>query len=482
MKEQDLFNKLKTTKLHTILKHNFKRLSFIVLACFISISLFGQEPTGVWSGVLKLPGKELRIAFTITEKDGVYTSTMDSPDQGAKGIPVTKTTYKNSQLLLEIPAGRIQYKASINNEGLLEGTFSQAGHDFPLTLNKGTVKKKTTARPQEPTKPHAYISEDIRFENTKDNISLAGTLTMPKTGSRFPAVILISGSGPQNRDEELLGHKPFLILADHLTRNGFAVLRYDDRGVAQSGGSFKTATSADFATDARAAIEYLKSRKEIDAKKIGFIGHSEGGLIAPMVAAETEDVAFIVMLGGPGIRGDKIILLQQELIAKVSGSKESDIKKKKELNAKLFNMVVRSKNDAKLKLDIENCLADALKDMPDEKREAFIARQVSQVTSPWMKYFLKREPSESLVNVQCPVLALNGEKDLQVPSKVNLDAIKYSLDKAKNKNYVVKELAGLNHLFQECETGLPTEYAVIEQTFSPVALNEISDWLRRQVR
>lgn len=224
-------------------------------------------------------------------------------------------------------------------ENAFEGTFNQGGMQISLKLTRDTVEKPKLNRPQEPRAPHPYYSEEVTFQNEKADITLAGTLTMPEKEGNYPAVILITGSGPQDRNEELVGHKPFLVIADHLTKNGVAVLRHDDRGFGKSTGDFSAATSADLATDVKSALEYLKTRKEIDSNKIGLIGHSEGGLIAPMVAVSSNDVNFIVLLAGTGIRGDKLLLMQQELIARASGNLEDKIQKAKTKNEDVFDIV-----------------------------------------------------------------------------------------------------------------------------------------------
>lgn len=343
-------------------------------------------------------------------------------------------------------------------------------------------------RPQEPQKPYSYYSEDVIFENKQEEIHLAGTLTLPQKDGVFPAVILISGSGPQNRDEELAGHKPFLVLSDYLTKNGFAVLRYDDRGTALSEGDFNNATSADLATDVESALAYLKTRKEINHQKIGLIGHSEGGLIAPLVAADSKDVAFIIMLGGPGIPGDKILLIQQRLIAQVSGTGEKEIKATEKMNRKIFDLVKTNTNTSDLKTDLRINLELFLSDNPNFKipdgmtNDEFINLQIKTYGTPWMQYFMKYAPVPTLKKVRVPVLALNGEKDLQITPKENLRAIKKAFRKAKNKNVTIKELPRLNHLFQESNTGSPYEYQLIEQTYSPIMLEEVLNWLNVQTK
>ncbi|WP_047245219.1 alpha/beta hydrolase family protein [Maribacter thermophilus] len=456
---------------------------FITFLATLNIS--AQDITGQWNGVLKAQGIELRLVFNVTKTDNGYTSTMDSPDQGAKGIPVTRTTFEEPTLTFAVDHIQMEYQGTLKEE-VIVGTFKQMGQEFPLNLSRKAVEKEAVKRPQEPIKPYPYHSEEVTFQNTKAGISLAGTLTLPKKEGVFPAVVLISGSGPQNRDEELLEHKPFLVISDYFTKNGIAVLRFDDRGVAASTGDFKTATSADFATDVESALAYLKTRKEIDQNNMGLVGHSEGGIIAPMVASRSKDVAFIVLLAGTGIPGDQLLLLQQERIARANGVSESDIKKAKETNATLFTMVVTANDMDKLKTELTHSITEAMKNEKSTEttnrtaEDAYVAMQVDQITSPWMLYFLKYDPATVLEKVTCPVLAVNGEKDLQVPSDINLSAIKNALTKGGNKNVTVKEFENLNHLFQECETGAPNEYATIEQTFSPLALSEITQWILAQ--
>lgn len=462
-----------------------KKLFLTLLSTFyLTFLANAQDIVGSWNGALNVGSAKLRLVINISKTDDGYKSTLDSPDQGAKGIPVPKTTFEKSKLSFEIPAAGILYTGDFQNDKFV-GTFKQGGREFPLELVKGTVVVEAPVRPQEPKKPFPYYSEDITFENPKAQITLAGTLTLPQKEGVFPAVILISGSGPQNRDEELLGHKPFLVISDYLTRNGIAVLRFDDRGVGQSKGIFKTATSADHASDAESAVEYLRTRKEI--KQIGLMGHSEGGLIAPMIASTNPNVAFIVLLAGTGIRGDKLLLMQQELIARANGAGEKEIGLTKKMSEKVFELITKSNDDEQLKKDLGEYFKQALKENPEikpanQKEEEFIAEQVKGAMSPWpwMQYFLKYNPETSLKNVKCPVLALNGEKDLQVPAKENLSAIEKILKNSGNKDVTVKAYDGLNHLFQECKTGSPTEYPTLQQTFSPVVMADFTKWIKER--
>jgi pimeloyl-ACP methyl ester carboxylesterase len=462
--------------------------SILLITLLTSITLTAQDISGQWNGALKVQGTQLRLVFNITKTDNGLSTIMDSPDQGAKGIPTSSTNFENSILKITVENLKIEFVGTLGNDNIIVGTFKQGGQSFPMNLSKEVIEKEKLVRPQEPTKPYSYYSEDITFENKNAGISLAGTLTLPQKDGVFPVVILISGSGPQNRDEELLGHKPFLVLSDDLTKNGIAVLRFDDRGTALSKGNFKTATSADFATDVESAISYLKTRKEINKKKIGLIGHSEGGLIAPMVASKSKYVAFIVLMSGTGIQGDQILLLQQKLIGKASGISEKDLQKNEIANRKAFDIVKKSTNSEKLNNDLTTFINQLLKDNPTEEKPAgmsdedFVKLQVEQITNPWMQYFIKCNPAKSLEKVKCPVLAINGEKDLQVPPKENLTAIKNALTKGGNKKVTTKEFPNLNHLFQECKTGSPDEYATIEQTISPNVMEEITKWIKQQTK
>ncbi len=463
-----------------------KNATIIIFILLTSLITYGQDITGQWNGILKVQGTQLRVVFNIVKTDKGYSSTMDSPDQGAKGIPVTSTNFENSVLKLEVSSAKIEYTGELKENNFV-GDFKQGGQSFSMTLSREKVEKEKLIRPQEPTKPYPYYTEEIRFENEKDKISLAGTLTLPTKEGIYPVVVLITGSGPQNRDEELLGHKPFLVIADYLTKNGIGVLRFDDRGIGESKGDFKTATTLDFSSDVESAVKYLQTRKEINKKKIGLIGHSEGGIIAPMIAAKSKDISFIVLLAGTGIPGSELLLLQKELIERVSGIPENKIQNGLLTNKGAFDIVIKANDQEKLKTDLTNYSKQRLQESPETKpkemsEDDFVSVVVNQLTSPWMQFFIKYDPSIILKDVKCPVLALDGDKDLQVSSKVNLEAIKKGLEKGGNKNVTIKELPNLNHLFQECKTGTPDEYAKIEQTFSPTALSEISNWIVLQTK
>jgi hypothetical protein len=432
---------------------------------------------------------KLTVVFNISKNDsGNYVSTLDSPDQGAMGIPTESTTITNDSILIKIPAVQGFYSGKIFfDEMKMDGKWSQAGMSLDFTVNK-VDKVELPKRPQEPKEPFPYNSEEVLFENEIDGVVLAGTLTFPKEGNNFPAVIMISGSGGQDRNEELLGHKPFLVIADFLTRNGIAVLRFDDRGIAQSTGDHSTATSEDFAKDVLAAVNFLKTRNEIDKTKIGLIGHSEGGMIAPLVAVQSQDVAFIIMMAGLGIPGDSILYLQGELIQRAEGTSEEEILKSVKLQREIFSIVKNSKNDEKLDKDLREKFYAEYAAMTEEEKsklgdpEVYLNMQIKTITSPWFKYFLRFDPAPVLEKVKCPVLGINGENDLQVPPKENLSAIESALKKGGNKNIETKMLPGLNHLFQTSTTGKISEYSQIEETISPIALETMLDWIKKTIK
>ncbi len=336
--------------------------------------------------------------------------------------------------------------------------------------------KKST--PESFTNP---ISEDVTFSNVKASVELAGTLTLPDKEGQFPTAILISGNGEHDRNESFGNHKPFLDISNYFAKNGIATFRYDKRGVEKSTGDYNAATSFDFAEDVKAAVDYLLSRKEVQS--IGLIGHSEGGLIAPIVASTSPKVAFIIALAGPSIAGDKILLSQQKAIALAKGRDEADIKQSQKLNRDAFEIVKKFKEEATLKEEMTSYIKRISLNDPDQPEsmtfEEYVDAQVNGVLRPWMVNFLRYNPAPFIQQVKCPVLALNGSKDLQVLAKDNLPEWKRILEESGNENVAVKELANLNHLFQNCETGLPDEYQSLGESFAPSAMEEMTQWIKR---
>ena len=450
--------------------------------------------TGAWQGTLDLSVITLRVVFHIkSNADGALTATLDSPDQNATGIPTSSVDLLRQNITITVNRVRGKYEGQLDSPTdptTITGTWSQLGQEHTLTLHK-TDTPATINRPQEPKPPFDYHTEDITFTNPTANITLAGTLTKPKTGGPFPAVILISGSGPQDRNEEILGHKPFLVLADHLTQKGIAVLRVDDRGVGKSTGEYLKATTKDLTTDALAGVAYLKSRMDIRPTQIGLAGHSEGGLIAPLAAVESADVAFIILMAGPGVPGDRIIATQQWEILKANGASQSLLEHHINFITQMCQILKTESNNAVAERQIRTLHTKLTENMPKSVRHEFETLGISNLEatlnanlpiylSSWYRFFLNHDPAETLKRVTCPTLAFIGEKDLQVPATENLIAIKNAFEEGGNTRVVVTEIPNLNHLFQNAQTGTPAEYAKIEETFAPVALNLISNWILKE--
>ena len=432
---------------------------------------------GAWMGALDTGSIKLHVVFHIVNTADGLTATLDSPDQGVKGMATSSVQRDGTSLKIEAKTVSGVFEGKIAADlSSIDGTWSQGGGSLPLTLKRVTEKDKADLepkRPQNPVKPYPYRAEDVSYENKIQNVTLAATLTIPPGKGPFPAVVLITGSGPQDRDESLLGHKPFLVLSDYLTRHGIVVLRADDRGTGKSTGVFGTATSADFATDTEAGIAYLKTRSEVDPRKIGLIGHSEGAVIAPMIAARNKDVAFIVMMAGTGVPGDEVIVAQGEAIEVASGANPEKAAKNAARQREIMKLVETEKDPALLDTELRAKMSG---DVP----EAQIGMEIKQLTSPWFRYFLTYDPATALRKVTCPVLVLNGSLDKQVLPVQNLPPIRKALAEAGNKNVEIDELPGLNHLFQTAKTGAPTEYAQIEETLSPVALEKMATWIGKQ--
>lgn len=469
-----------------------KKPGRIVLILFLVVASYhsnGQtnieQVTGSWLGTLDAGGMQLRLVFNISiTGDGLLEATMDSPDQGAKDIPMGDVSLNGDSLRIEAPMIMGYYSGKITSNTTIQGEWNQGGRSYEANLGKQTAKFILN-RPQEPQPPYPYLEEEVVIENIEEGFNLGGTLTIPEGLGPFPAVILVTGSGSQNRDEEIFGHKPFKLIADHLTKQGIAVLRYDDRGVGSSGGNFVGSTSKDNAGDARAAIEFLLQHKEIDQSKVGVIGHSEGGMIAFMLAAEYGDIAFIVSLAGPGVDGKTILLEQGDYIRRLSGVEDSILEDNGIVLDKVYEIMINNDTHEEWRNEVsefasfyyaENGTYNYSQEEIEQNKQNLLNSIPAQAYA-WMRYFVMFDPSASLNSIQCPVLALNGEKDCQVLAARNINAIQAKLHSAGNQDVTTMVLPGLNHLFQNCETGLPSEYGQIEETFDPKTMDIISDWV-----
>ena len=474
-----------------------RRFSILTLAVLIALGapLDAQQESplvGEWTGAIQAGGATLRLRLAVEESEDGLAAQLFSIDQGNQAIPVESIEFSNNTVTFASPAIGVSYEGELSSDGsTIEGTFTQMGQSLALNLERAEGETEAPGRPQDPEEPLPYHTEDVAFENPDGGHRLAGTLTRPEGPGPFPAVVLISGSGPQDRNEALMGHRPFLVLSDHLTRSGLAVLRFDDRGVGESTGDFGSATSFDFASDAAAAVAFLKGRSAIDASRVGLAGHSEGGLVAPIVAAESDDLAFIVLMAGPGITGEEILYAQMALIAEAGGADAEAVEKTRAYAERTY-AVLKSElgpDEALLALKeiAEEQMAESSPEelaalgITEENRDEMIEAQLSTINGPWFRTFLTYDPAPTLERVSIPVLAINGEKDLQVPYEVNLQEIAEALERGGNTHFETHALPDLNHLFQHADTGHPSEYGTIEETWAPEAMELIANWINETV-
>ncbi len=478
-----------------------------ILACLAGVSSgLPQQPTLTpvptqaaaepqrWSGSVRLPNEiSVDLIVTLTPPTG----TIDIPMQGAKGVALSEVQVTADAMSFTLlppgapPEAAARFSLTIQDGNTAIGSLVQGGATMPVKLTR--LKEGETAtvtrKAQDPVPPFPYAEEEVTFANEQaEGVILAGTLTLPEGDGPFPAAILVSGSGPQNRDSNLLGHRPFLVLADHLTRQGIAVLRYDDRGIGASTGDFTKATTRDFAKDTVAAVKFLRTREEIDPARVGIIGHSEGGIIAPIAAAELGDVGFLVLLAAPGVSGLELIPRQAEEISLSMGAEPDVARRQGRVTRAILTVAASYAEVDEIRATIETQLRTLYKEMPetasltDEEREArvqaAVKEQLPSVSNVWYREFLRLDPRVALSQVRCPVLAINGAKDVQVPAEENLATIQRTLEREGNTKVRIETIPDLNHLFQTAETGGPDEYATIEETFAPVALEMVAEWVR----
>lgn len=442
----------------------------------------GKGAAGSWLGALDLGAMKLRLALDVTSKDGKLEAVLDSIDQNAK-LPVTSMEDSPEGLRFTVAPVNGRFEGEYSQDGSeLAGTWTQAGNSLPLTFRRQATPF-ALKRPQEPAKPYPYREEEVTFQNSKAGISLAGTLTLPSGKGPFPAVVLMTGSGPQDRNETLMGHKPFLVLADHLTRAGIAVLRYDDRGFGKSTGNFAVATHFDFASDGHAAFEYLKSRDEIDRARIGLLGHSEGSVYAPYIAKDSPDVAFVVLYAGVGVPMRDLLERQSLDILKAMGLAYTPSAEEIAVNDAIFARLALKKIDKETADFLRAKLREAIALAPENVRQAMnlneqsIEMRLQTLMTPWFMELLSYDASQELRHIRTPVLALFGSKDMQVAAEPNSESMKKTFAAAGNRDVTLKTFDGLNHLFQQAGTGAPAEYSSIEETMAPVVLETTSQWI-----
>lgn len=457
----------------------------LIILIFALLSQFAFcQLEGEWNGTLDIQGTKLRIVFHIEKSENQFKATFDSPDQNAFGLRVEEVLFKESEVVIKIPMIGATFNGEMNNDkNEIHGTFEQGGLSIPLNLKIVKSESSKIHRPQTPQEPYPYYSKEVFIENAIDKIKLAGTLTLPDSVGKYPVVILITGSGPQDRDETIFGHKPFLVIADHLTKKGIGVLRFDDRGVGKSTGDFYSATTADFATDVKSCILFLKKQKNVLPNSIGLIGHSEGGITATMVAANNNDLAYVVLLAGSGISGEEIIYAQTEKM--FQDLNKIDIEKQVKLRRDLIS-IIQSEPDkeiaAKKLKEILNNNLDVLSLQPIQDTIQLINNTISVFNGDWFRFFINYNPATDIEKITCPVLALIGEKDIQVLPEQNIPAIEEALIKGENRKYMIKEIESVNHLFQTAYSGKVSEYGEIEETISPNVLTLISDWIGTNIQ
>jgi len=470
-----------------------KKLITLLASFFVFVAINAQSNfSGNWYGTLHVAG-DLRLVLHITQlPDGSYSGLLDSPDQNVSGIKCDTVTIATGDILnFTINKLKVSYTGKLLNDTSLSGTFTQ-GANLPLDFQRTEIPVVKIIRPQTPKPPFPYRSEEVIYN--VNGLQYGGTITIPQGSGPFPAVVLITGSGQQDRDETIFNHKPFAVLADTLTRNGFIVLRVDDRGKGNSSGNFAASTSADFAKDVIASVDYLKTRQEVNDKKIGLLGHSEGGMIAPMVASSRKDINFIVLMAAPGVKIIDLMAEQNAAILRSAGLDSSLAEAYKPVYTQIINAIVSAPDTAAAINNALNVLNSwqAKTDTatliklgflkPDDNKQ-YINSMIAVAYSPWFKYFIAFDPQAYLTKLKkVKVFALNGSRDIQVVSKQNLPAVRTALVQGATRTFEVKELPGLNHLFQTCKKCTVMEYGQLQETMAPVALQTITGWLNTNVK
>ncbi|HET6563829.1 MAG TPA: alpha/beta fold hydrolase [Xanthomonadales bacterium] len=464
----------------------WKYIVTLSLALGVSSVMADETLQGSWQGAIRIMGQELGIAAHFTGEGSALAVTLDIPAQNAMGLPMQNVSYQHPNLHFEIPGAAVAvFEGTVEGERI-SGDYLQSGLKGTFELLKQSSAAITeSADVVSAAEPLPYTEEEVEFTN--GDIRLAGTLTLPEGAGPFPAAVMITGSGPQNRDEELFGFRPFRVIADHLARAGIATLRYDDRGVGGSTGNVSTATTADFATDVLAAIQLLHQRDEIDADRIGVIGHSEGGIIGPMVA-ESGDLAFVVILAGPSMSGAEILYDQGARVLKANGATAEELLQQRAIQEQLFAAIRSGEGWDLVKAIIASQVRASVDKLSPEQRAAIadvdayvntqVAAQVTAAQTPWFRFFIDYDPVPALEALQVPTLAVFGELDLQVPPDSNRPGMEQAFSRGGQENYTIVTLKSANHLFQQATTGSPAEYPTLEKAFVPELLPLVTDWIK----
>lgn len=465
-----------------------KLIKYLFLLIILSqLHFLYSQPSidGKWHGSILLSGSDLEIFVTFKTDPDSLRGTIDIPVQGAKDLKLTDCYYSTDKVHFELQAFSLAVFDGYFSNDSIAGDFTQSIYTGTFYLVRGEKKleqpKDTIALP--------YKEEEVTYYN--GDIKFAGTLTIPKTSGKHPAVVMITGSGAQNRDEEIYGFKIFRIIADALTRNGIAVLRTDDRGIGGSTGKSGSETTEDFAGDVNKAVKFLKTRDDIDPNQIGLFGHSEGGIIAPMVASQSGDISFIILMAGTGVKGIDILKEQSRLIILAGGGTEKEAEENNSILEKAYKCVLSDTGWDELQILVENSIKNNYDKMTDEEKKSIkdldeysksmAKMSVQQMKSTWMKYFMVYDPEPALEKVKCPVLMLFGENDLQVPPKQNKEPMENALKKGGNNDYKTVIIPKANHLFQECDNGNPADYQKLKKEFAPGFLDAITGWILNRV-
>jgi len=431
---------------------------------------------GTWQGAIETGNMRMRLQLHLShDEKGQLTAAVDSLDQGIQGIPASHVTEQAGQVRFELPAFGAEYNGALNaTKNEIAGRWSQNGNLETLDFRRSD-KILELRRPQNPAKPYPYKEEEVSFASDDGKVMLAATLTLPQGAGPFPAALLVGGSGPNDRDETIAGHKPFLVLADFLTKRGIAVLRYDKRGIAKSTGNYADATMENFTQDVQAALGYLKSRKEVDAKRLGIVGHSEGGILGSLEATRSNDLNWMVLLATPATTGEKTLLRQSELIARAGGLAEEQITRSLEFDRKAYAAVREEKDAAALERQLRKLVEQS--GLGAAMPPAALQAQIRMMSSPWFREFLDYDPAPTLEKLKCPVLALSGDRDLQVDSTENVPLLRKAYESSGNKDFTVVEIEGVNHLFQKAQSGSPALYGAIEETIAAEVLTAVGNWV-----
>ncbi|WP_256004050.1 alpha/beta hydrolase family protein [Pedobacter deserti] len=465
----------------------------LIIFCLLGVLAYGtsaqESDPSIWE--TKLGAIRIILKISTDKTTELNTALFDSPDQNAFDIPVSRLVIGTDSLIAFSEAMKQGFSGVFNSDrSKIQGFWNHSSGKVPVTFIK--VVNFEVKRPQTPKPPFPYIIQDVTFYNKEKSIRFGATLTLPDLKSDYPAVIMITGSGAQDRDETAFGHKPFWVIADYLSRRGIAVLRVDDRGVGKSTGVLAGATSADFADDVLAAVEYLKKQVGINTKQIGLIGHSEGGVIGPIAATRSKDIAFLISLAGVGIKGSELMLAQGRWAYRNMGFTDEELSRIDTLNRLIYGLSERTGDIQTLAPLLKKEMAGWMQRQPESflwksglkgpNSDKAMASMTSVVLNPWMRYFIAYDPGIYLSKLTIPVLAINGEKDVQVSAIENLEGFGKHLKEAGNKNFTTIAFPGLNHFFQHAETGDLNEYAKIEETIAPEVLETISKWINSQYK